>query len=86
MQKIQISDFRFQKNPKNPPKIQKNPKNILQEFEGTRRNAQSCRNQPYNNPAAIIVRANVTAVWIGTDRKPIRVPDEVRERLAGQGR
>ena len=40
----------------------------------------------YKNPAAIIARANVTAVWIGPDRKPIRVPDEVRERLTGEDR
>ncbi|HBV05102.1 MAG TPA: 4-hydroxybenzoyl-CoA thioesterase [Gemmatimonadetes bacterium] len=39
-----------------------------------------------NNPGAIIARANVTAVWIGPERKPIRVPDEVRERLTGEGR
>jgi len=29
----------------------------------------------------VIARARVTAVWIGPNRKPIRVPEEVREGL-----
>ena len=34
---------------------------------------------------AVIATARITAVWIGPGRKPIRVPDEVREGLTGQG-
>jgi YbgC/YbaW family acyl-CoA thioester hydrolase len=30
----------------------------------------------------VVCRARVTAVWIGPDRKPMRVPDVVREGLA----
>ena len=30
---------------------------------------------------AVVARALVTAVWIGPNRKPMRVPDEVREGL-----
>ena len=33
---------------------------------------------------AVIATAKITAVWIGPSRKPIRVPDEVREGLTGQ--
>lgn len=29
----------------------------------------------------VVARAKVTAVWIGPNRKPIRVPEEVREGL-----
>ena len=32
---------------------------------------------------AVIATAKITAVWIGPSRKPIRVPDEVREGLTG---
>lgn len=31
----------------------------------------------------VVARARVTAVWIGPDRKPVRVPDEVRAALTG---
>ena len=31
--------------------------------------------------ATVVSRARVTAVWIGPDRKPVRVPDEVRRGL-----
>ncbi|MDZ7781232.1 MAG: thioesterase family protein [Gemmatimonadota bacterium] len=32
-----------------------------------------------------VARARVTAVWVGPDRKPMRVPDEVRAGLTGSG-
>ena len=32
-------------------------------------------------PEEVVARARVTAVWIGPGRKPIRVPDDVREGL-----
>jgi acyl-CoA thioesterase FadM len=31
-----------------------------------------------DDPSSVLTRARVTAVWVGPDRKPIRVPDEVR--------
>jgi acyl-CoA thioester hydrolase len=31
--------------------------------------------------ATVVSRARVTAVWIGPNRKPMRVPEEVREGL-----
>lgn len=34
-----------------------------------------------DDPSQVVARARVTAVWIGPDRKPMRVPDEVREGL-----
>lgn len=36
-----------------------------------------------DEPHDLVARARVTAVWIGPDRKPIRVPDEVRAGLTG---
>ncbi|MDX1647359.1 MAG: thioesterase family protein [Longimicrobiales bacterium] len=36
-----------------------------------------------DDPDAFVARARVTAVWIGTDRRPMRVPDEVRRGLTG---
>lgn len=33
------------------------------------------------DPASVVARARVTAVWIGPDRRPMRMPDEVREGL-----
>jgi YbgC/YbaW family acyl-CoA thioester hydrolase len=32
-------------------------------------------------PADVLARARVTAVWVGPDRRPARVPDEVRVAL-----
>lgn len=32
----------------------------------------------------VVVRARVTAVWIGPDGKPMRVPEEVRAGLSGE--
>jgi len=32
----------------------------------------------------VIARARVTAVWIGPDRRPMRVPDSVRAGLSGR--
>ena len=34
-----------------------------------------------DDPGSVVARARVTAVWIGPDRKPMRVPDEVRAGL-----
>ena len=34
-----------------------------------------------DDPETVVARARVTAVWIGRGRKPIRVPDEVRQAL-----
>jgi len=39
-----------------------------------------------DEPTRVIAQARVTAVWIGTDRKPMRVPDVVRAGLTGEGR
>jgi len=35
------------------------------------------------DPSTAVVRARVTAVWIGPDRRPMRVPEEVRAGLSG---
>lgn len=32
-------------------------------------------------PFPVLARAKVTAVWVGPDRRPLRVPDEVRAAL-----
>lgn len=34
-------------------------------------------------PEVSVTRARVTAVWMGPDRKPMRVPEEVRAGLSG---
>jgi acyl-CoA thioesterase FadM len=34
-----------------------------------------------NDRDVVVARARVTAVWIGPDRKPMRVPPDVREGL-----
>jgi YbgC/YbaW family acyl-CoA thioester hydrolase len=34
-----------------------------------------------DDPAVTVARARVTAVWIGPDRRPMRVPEEVRSGL-----
>ena len=36
-----------------------------------------------SNPGIAITRAQVTAAWIGVNRKPMRVPAEVRQGLTG---
>jgi YbgC/YbaW family acyl-CoA thioester hydrolase len=36
-------------------------------------------------PSCVLTRARVTAVWIGPDRRPMRVPEEVRLGLGGGG-
>lgn len=38
-----------------------------------------------DDPEVVVTRARVTAVWIGPDRKPMRVPPEVRAGLSGGG-
>ena len=38
-----------------------------------------------DDPTIVATRARVTAVWIGPDRKPMRVPSEVRAGLTGAG-
>ena len=35
-------------------------------------------------PNVVVARARVTAVWIGADGRPTRVPDHVRAGLAGE--
>jgi YbgC/YbaW family acyl-CoA thioester hydrolase len=37
-----------------------------------------------DDPHTVVARARVTAAWIGPDRKPMRVPPEVREGLSGR--
>jgi YbgC/YbaW family acyl-CoA thioester hydrolase len=36
-----------------------------------------------DDPSVVTTRARVTAVWVGPDRKPMRVPSEVRVGLTG---
>jgi YbgC/YbaW family acyl-CoA thioester hydrolase len=36
------------------------------------------------HPEVILTRARVTAVFVGTDRRPMRVPDEIRAGLGPQ--
>jgi YbgC/YbaW family acyl-CoA thioester hydrolase len=36
-----------------------------------------------DDPSACVTRARVTAVWIGPDRRPMRVPEDVRAGLTG---
>lgn len=36
------------------------------------------------DPAVEIARARVTAVWVGPDRRPLRVPEEIRHALGGE--
>lgn len=38
-----------------------------------------------DDPSIVVVRARVTAVWIGQDRRPMRVPEVVREGLTAAG-
>lgn len=37
-----------------------------------------------DDPDAVVAQARVTAAWIGPDRRPMRVPDEVRAGLSGR--
>jgi len=37
-----------------------------------------------DDPAIEVARARVTAVWIGPDRRPLRVPEEIRHVLGGE--
>ena len=36
-----------------------------------------------DDPEAVVTRARVLAVWIGPDRRPMRVPEDVRAGLTG---
>ena len=36
-----------------------------------------------DDPTVLLARALVTAVWVGTDRRPLRVPAEIRQALGG---
>jgi acyl-CoA thioester hydrolase len=38
-----------------------------------------------DDPDVVVARARVIAVWIGPDRKPMRVPPDVRDGLLGVG-
>ena len=35
------------------------------------------------NPSVVLARAQIRAVWVGPDRRPLRVPEEVRAALGG---
>jgi acyl-CoA thioesterase FadM len=35
-----------------------------------------------DDPSQAVARARVTAVWIGPDRRPMRVPEDVRAGLS----
>jgi len=35
-------------------------------------------------PTQEVARARVTAVWVGPDRRPLRVPEEIRHALGGE--
>ena len=37
-----------------------------------------------DDPAVEVARARVTAVWVGSDRRPLRVPGEIRHVLGGE--
>ncbi|HET9948058.1 MAG TPA: thioesterase family protein [Longimicrobiales bacterium] len=37
-----------------------------------------------DNPGRLVVRALVQAVWVGPDRRPMRVPADVRAGLTGE--
>lgn len=37
-----------------------------------------------DDPKVAVARARVTAVWIGPERKPMRVPEDVRAGLTGK--
>ena len=37
-----------------------------------------------HEPALEVARARVTAVWVGPDRRPLRVPEEIRHALGGE--
>lgn len=37
-----------------------------------------------DDPETVVAQARVTAAWIGSDRRPMRVPEEVRSGLSGQ--
>jgi acyl-CoA thioester hydrolase len=39
-----------------------------------------------HEPETVVTRARVTAVWIGPNGRPMRVPDHVREGLTGPRR
>jgi YbgC/YbaW family acyl-CoA thioester hydrolase len=34
-----------------------------------------------DNPAVVFAEGKVVVVWVGADRRPMRIPDEVREAL-----
>ena len=38
-----------------------------------------------DDPDRAVTRARVTAVWIGPDRRPMRVPEDVRAGLGWRG-
>lgn len=37
------------------------------------------------DPSVEVARGRITAVWVGTDRRPLRVPTEIRRALGGGG-
>lgn len=38
-----------------------------------------------DDPGVVVCRARVIAVWIGPNRRPMRVPPQVRSGLSGEG-
>lgn len=36
------------------------------------------------DPTVEVARARVTTVWVGEDRRPLRVPEEIRRALGGE--
>lgn len=55
--------------------------------EGYKRSSMALAQQVVRDadPSVEVLRARVTAVWVGTDRRPMRVPEEIREALGGSG-
>jgi len=54
--------------------------------EGYRRTSMLLAQQIvfFSDPALEVARARVTAVWVGADRRPMRVPPEIRRALGGE--
>jgi len=54
--------------------------------DGYRRSSMALAQQIVldEHPTVEIARARVTAVWVGSDRRPLRVPEEIRHALGGE--
>ena len=53
--------------------------------DGYKRSSMTLLQQitPESDACSEVARARVTAVWVGPDRRPMRVPPEVRRALGG---